>query len=332
MDTQRFAAVRVGDVEVGVIIDIDLQQVEEDSRVYDGANKTEMDDHARKEMDERRAGRKKAIKGYRTGLACWAAFCERRHFTDKDLVHEKKILLFLKEEVLVKRTAKRKARGTSRATGNGSSSVFSPSPTLVPAAPQMVPLKPETIEAAYVSPLIDLWTEQSSLGSNPYPHPRGALLRGQMKSLKQGKVRRLQAREVEEPKNVRIRNVLPDLEETVCSTREAVLSRVDLQSTQLLTRTLEEGFTRVIDNLNALRTSIPEQLLTIPRTSVINQATATAVPPSSTASFAAATAGSSFVPLNYWRPARRTIRSECRHGCCQAGSHAEGCVDLYQNV
>src|ERR1700735_2742551 len=112
MDTQRFAAVRVGDVEVGVIIDIDLQQVEEDSRVYDGANKTEMDDHARKAMDQRRAGRKKAtIKGYRTGLACWAAFCERRHFTDKDLVHEKKILLFLKEEVLVKRTAKRKARG-----------------------------------------------------------------------------------------------------------------------------------------------------------------------------------------------------------------------------
>jgi hypothetical protein len=54
----------------------------------------------------------------------------------------------------------------------------------------MQPLTPETIEAGYVSPLIDLWTEQRSLGFNPYQHP---LLKAIMKSLKQKKVQ--QARE-----------------------------------------------------------------------------------------------------------------------------------------
>jgi hypothetical protein len=195
MDSQRSAAVRVGDAEVGVNVDINLQQVEEDSRAHNGANNTEMDDNARRVMEERREQRKKAtVKGYRKGLACWAAFCERRHFTDKDLVHEKKILLFLKEEVLTMRVRKKKARGTGtgRRTGNGSSVTFLP-PSTTPAAPEMLPLTPETIEAGYVSPLVDLWTEQSSLGSNPYPHPRGALLRGQMKSLKLDKIK--QARE-----------------------------------------------------------------------------------------------------------------------------------------
>jgi hypothetical protein len=195
MDTQRSAAVRVGDAEVGVNVDINLQQVEEDSRAHNGANNTEMDDYARRVMQERREQRKKAtVKGYRKGLACWAAFCERRHFTDKDLVHEKKILLFLKEEVLTMRVRKKAARGTAtgRRAGNGSSVTFLP-PSTTPEAPEMLPLTPETIEAGYVSPLVDLWTEQSSLGSNPYPHPRGALLRGQMKSLKQDKVK--QARE-----------------------------------------------------------------------------------------------------------------------------------------
>ena len=60
--------------------------------------------------------------------------------------------------------------------------------------------------------------------------------------------------------NMRIRNALPDLRETVRSTREVVLSRVDLRSAKI-NRTLEEGFSRVNDGLNALRTSIPEQLL-----------------------------------------------------------------------
>jgi len=76
---------------------------------------TEMDDHARKAMEQRRAGRKKAtIKGYRKGLACWAAFYERHHFTDKDL-------LFLKEEIPTMQAPMKKVRGTSKATGNGSS-------------------------------------------------------------------------------------------------------------------------------------------------------------------------------------------------------------------
>jgi hypothetical protein len=57
----------------------------------------------------------------------------------------------------------------------------------------MQPLTPETFEAGYVSPLIDLWAEQRSVGFNPYQHPRGALLKAVMKSLKQKKVQ--QARE-----------------------------------------------------------------------------------------------------------------------------------------
>ena len=64
MDIRRSAAVQVGDAEVGVNVDIDLQQVEE-SRVHDGPNNTEMNDHARRVMDERREQRKKATaKGY----------------------------------------------------------------------------------------------------------------------------------------------------------------------------------------------------------------------------------------------------------------------------
>ena len=91
MDTQRSAAVRVGDAEVGVNVDINLQQVEEDSRAHNGANNTEMDDYARRVMQERREQRKKAtVKGYRKGLACWAAFCERRHSRTRTLSMRRK--------------------------------------------------------------------------------------------------------------------------------------------------------------------------------------------------------------------------------------------------
>ena len=54
----------------------------------------------------------------------------------------------------------------------------------------MLPLTPETVEASYVSPLMDLWTEQRSLGLNPYPHPRGALLRSLLNTLKREKAER----------------------------------------------------------------------------------------------------------------------------------------------
>ena len=60
-------------------------------------------------------------------------------------MHEKKTLLFLKEDILIMRT-KQKARGTNHRTGTGCPFVSSP---------QMLPLTPETIEASYVSPLID---------------------------------------------------------------------------------------------------------------------------------------------------------------------------------
>jgi hypothetical protein len=44
-------------------------------------------------LEPRGENRKPATtKGYRKGLACWAAFCGRRKFTDNDLVHEKKVL------------------------------------------------------------------------------------------------------------------------------------------------------------------------------------------------------------------------------------------------
>src|SRR5204863_2969774 len=63
-------------------------------------------------------------------------------------------------------------------------SLIWPPPPMLPLTPPMLALTPETIEAGYISPLIDLWTEQNSLGLNPYPHPRGALLRSLMMSLK----------------------------------------------------------------------------------------------------------------------------------------------------
>jgi hypothetical protein len=63
---------------------------------------------------------------------------------------------------------------------------------------------------------------------------------------------------------MRIRRVLPDLEEAVRSTREAVLARVDLHSAHT-NLALREGFTRINDGLNTLRASVPEQLVTVPR-------------------------------------------------------------------
>ena len=55
---------------------------------------------------------------------------------------------------------------------------------------EMSPLTPEMIEAGYISALMDLWLEQQSVGLNPYPHPRGALLRGFLYSLKKQKAKR----------------------------------------------------------------------------------------------------------------------------------------------
>ena len=54
----------------------------------------------------------------------------------------------------------------------------------------MLPLTLETIDAGYISPLVDLWTEQSSLRLTTYPHPRGALLCSLMISLKKEKTER----------------------------------------------------------------------------------------------------------------------------------------------
>jgi hypothetical protein len=68
----------------------------------------------------------------------------------------------------------------------------------------------------------------------------------------------------EEPIDMRIRKVLPDLEETVRSTREAVLARVDLHAANI-NLTVREGFTRINDELNLLRARMPEQLVTVPR-------------------------------------------------------------------
>ena len=182
MDTQASGpAVRVGDEEIKVTVDIDIEDVLKDSRPAPQSNDAEMDKAARDAVDDRREARpKNTKKGYKKGLACWAAFCTRRQFADTDTVHEKKILLFLKEDVLTKRTRKRQARGTNKRR------IMRPSEQ----PDKMQPLTPETIEAGYTSPLIVLWDEQRSLGSNPHPKPRGGLIKGLMKSLKKEKVQK----------------------------------------------------------------------------------------------------------------------------------------------
>jgi hypothetical protein len=68
----------------------------------------------------------------------------------------------------------------------------------------------------------------------------------------------------EEPMDMRIRKVLPDIEETLRSTRAAVLARVDLHSVNI-NHTLQEGLARLNDGLNVLRTNMPEQLVTVPQ-------------------------------------------------------------------
>jgi hypothetical protein len=157
------------------------------------SNDAEMDDAAHAAVARRRKmWPKRTTKGYRKGLACWAVFCARRQFTDADLVREKKILLFLKEDVLTMRTPKKGARsvGKLRVFHTGKESLVWSPPPMLPLIPPMLALTPETIEAGYISPLIDLWTEQSSLGLNPYPHSRGTLLRSLMMSLKKEKAER----------------------------------------------------------------------------------------------------------------------------------------------
>jgi hypothetical protein len=86
-----------------------------------------------------------------------------------------------------KKQAKKKEEKLSTFDSRRECLVFSSLATL-PSTPVKQPLMPETVESSYVSPLIDLWTEQSNLRSNPYPHPRGAFLSGLMKSLKKQKV------------------------------------------------------------------------------------------------------------------------------------------------
>jgi hypothetical protein len=67
MDTQRSApVVRVGDAEIDVTVDINIEEVEKDSS---STNDTEMDDAAREVIAQRRALRPKAIeRGLPAGL------------------------------------------------------------------------------------------------------------------------------------------------------------------------------------------------------------------------------------------------------------------------
>jgi hypothetical protein len=146
MDLRKIGpAVRVDDAEIDVAIDIDLQKVEEDSimQMKPGSNDAEMDDAAHKVVAQRRAMRPKATsKGYRKGLVCWAAFCTRRQFTDAELVHEKKILLFLKEDVLTMRIPKKGARRIDKlgVFYAGKESLVFPPPSTLPSTPPMLPL------------------------------------------------------------------------------------------------------------------------------------------------------------------------------------------------
>src|SRR5947199_1703964 len=74
-------AIRVDDAEINVTIDIDLQKVKEDpiTQIILHSNNAEMDDTVLAAVTQQRKIRPKAImKGYRRGLACWAAFCTRR--------------------------------------------------------------------------------------------------------------------------------------------------------------------------------------------------------------------------------------------------------------
>ena len=65
----------------------------------------------------------------------------------------------------------------------------------------------------------------------------------------------------EEPINMRIRKVLPEIEETIRSTRDAVLSRVEVNSAKV-----HEKLDRISEHLAALREQrTPDELVTVPR-------------------------------------------------------------------
>jgi hypothetical protein len=79
MNTQQHEpAVRVSDTEVDVIVDVDIKQMEEDN-----LNDIEMDDHARKVMEERWGNPPNATKkGYRKTRPAWdIASDSSRHLT-----------------------------------------------------------------------------------------------------------------------------------------------------------------------------------------------------------------------------------------------------------
>jgi hypothetical protein len=66
MDTQRFAAVRVGDADVDVTVDISIFSRWRRIRGCIITLSTEMDDHARMVMEQRRTGRR--VTGIGRGL------------------------------------------------------------------------------------------------------------------------------------------------------------------------------------------------------------------------------------------------------------------------
>lgn len=76
-------------------------------------------------------------------------FCRVKGFNDEDAVSEQKILLFL-----VERVEGRERRGKSKKI-----------------------ISAQTV-SQYVSALVDLYCQQSQMGTNTNPHPRGPSLKG----------------------------------------------------------------------------------------------------------------------------------------------------------
>ncbi|CCE31025.1 uncharacterized protein CPUR_04876 [Claviceps purpurea 20.1] len=123
----------------------------------------------------------------------WREWCSRHHYEDGDLVHERKLVRFMTEEVInrpLRKPKKKRKRNQKEEDDNDTID-----PDLLAAAQLVADIPDEDAAAAeppatlkfqtirgYKTALINLWSYQESHGTNRHPQPNGASLKALMKA------------------------------------------------------------------------------------------------------------------------------------------------------
>ncbi|KAG1178328.1 hypothetical protein G6F70_006238 [Rhizopus microsporus] len=106
-------------------------------------------------------------KTYKQRQDRWLKWCSEKQFTDGALVSERKLVLYLREEILPKgnMTGKKDANGTAASIGKS------------------------TIDS-HIKSVVDLYRQQRALKINHEDHPRGSVLKAFLKTLKYTQLKR----------------------------------------------------------------------------------------------------------------------------------------------